>query len=135
MSHVLVVEDDPINAQLFRSILERRAGLRVTVTEDVPELFRLARSGEVQLVLMDVSLANSRLEGRPVNGVELTRLLKRDPVTAHIPVLLATAHAMRGDAEVLLAESQADAYAAKPIVDQAAFVARIRQLLDRPRAA
>ena len=71
---------------------------------------------------MDVSLANSRWEGSAVNGVELCRLLKADPRTAAIPVMLATAHAMRGDAESLIAESGADDYVAKPIVDHAAFV-------------
>ena len=48
-------------------------------------------------------------------------------------MVLATAHAMRGDAESLLAESGADDYVAKPIVDHEEFVARIRARL--PEAA
>ncbi len=34
MNHVIVVEDDPHNAILFRKILEKRAGCNVTLTED-----------------------------------------------------------------------------------------------------
>jgi two-component system cell cycle response regulator DivK len=45
-------------------------------------------------------------------------------------VVLATAHAMRGDAERLLAESGADDYVAKPIVDHAAFVLQVRNFLE-----
>jgi CheY-like chemotaxis protein len=61
--------------------------------------------------------------------VELCRILKSDPSTARIPVMLATAHAMRGDAEHLLAQSGADQYVAKPILDHAQFVNQIRGLL------
>lgn len=135
MSHVVVVEDDGVSAQLFQRVLERRGGHRVTVTQDVAELLRLVRGGGVHLVLMDVSLAHSVHEGRPVSGIEITRILKGDPATAAVPVLLATAHAMRGDDERLMGESQADGYVAKPIVDHEAFVAQVRELVERRRAA
>jgi len=125
MKHVLMVEDDPHNAVVFHKILERRAGCRVTVCEDANEILRLVRSGEVDLVMMDVSLGNTSLGGRPINGVELCRMLKSDPVTATVPIVIATAHAMRGDAERLMSESGADDYVAKPIVDHAAFAAQI----------
>jgi CheY-like chemotaxis protein len=134
MTHVVVVEDDPMNALLFRKLLEKRCGCRVTVTESPEELFLLARSGEVALILMDVSLANSRYQDRAVNGVDLCRILKGDPETREIPIVLATAHAMRGDEETLLAESGADDYLSKPVVDHTAFVARIRRSLHSEAA-
>ena len=125
MKHVLMVEDDPHNAVVFHKILERRAGCRVTVCEDAAEILKAVRSGDVDLVMMDVSLGNTSLDGRPLNGVELSRMIKSDPATAHVPVIIATAHAMRGDAERLLAESKADGYVAKPIVDHAAFAEQV----------
>ena len=133
MRRVLVVEDDAHSAVLFRKLLERRCGCEVTVTESVDEILGLCREGVVELVVMDVSLNNSRWENRAVNGVEICGLLKRDPATRHIPIVLATAHAMRGDAESLVAESGADDYVAKPIVDHAEFVRRIQNCL--PEAA
>lgn len=133
MIHVLVVEDDLHNAMLFRKLLEKRCGARVTVSESPEEVLGLARTADVRLVLMDVSLTNSFWQGRSISGVEICQLLKQDPATAHIPVVLATAHAMRGDAERLLAESGADDYIAKPIVDHERFVALIRARL--PEAA
>ena len=129
MTHVVVVEDDAMNALLFRKLLERRCGCRVTVTESPDELLALVRSGDVGLVLMDVSLANSRYQGRAVSGVDLCRVLKSAPDTASVPVVLATAHAMRGDEETLLSESGADDYQSKPIVDHDAFVERIRRTM------
>jgi two-component system cell cycle response regulator DivK len=125
VKHVLVVEDDAQNALVFRKILEKRGGFRVSVSEDPAEIFAIIDAG-VDLIVMDVSLANSRWEGRQVSGVELCRMIKRDPRRMHVPVVLATAHAMRGDAEHLVAESHADDYVAKPIIDHAAFIDTLR---------
>ncbi|MBK7368018.1 MAG: response regulator [Candidatus Eisenbacteria bacterium] len=130
MTRVVVVEDDPHNAVLFRKLLEKRLGFSVLVTESPEELFEAARSGDVALVVMDVSLAHSTLDGEAVNGVALCRMLKGERDTASIPVLLATAHAMRGDAERLLAESGADDYISKPIVDHSQFVEQVRALVQ-----
>jgi len=130
MKHVIVVEDDAVNARLFRMVLERRGGWRVTVTESAEELFALAKSGEVDAVVMDVSLHNTQWQGRSANGIDLSRALKDDPATAGIPVLLATAHAMRGDEERFLAESGADDYVSKPVIDHDAFVAQVRRWIE-----
>ena len=84
MSHVLVVEDDAHNATVLRKILEKRGGLRVTVSEDPEGILALARSGEVRLVVMDVSLTNSRYQGKVVSGVELCRMIKGDPLSTGV---------------------------------------------------
>jgi len=130
MRHVVVVEDDAHNATLFRKVLEKRTGARVTVTEDPVEVLELVQGGGVSLVVLDVSLRHSQWEGRPVGGVEICRLL-RERVRRPVPVLLATAHAMRGDAERLLEESGADDYMAKPIVDHEAFARLALSLMER----
>jgi two-component system, cell cycle response regulator DivK len=129
--HVLVVEDDPHNATLFRKIFEKRLGCTVTVTDSPDDMFDVLRTQRVELVVLDVSLGQSVWEGRPVNGIDLCRLLKADAATAGIPVLLATAHAMRGDAERLLRDSGADDYVAKPILDHAIFVTQADRLMER----
>lgn len=129
MNHVVLVEDDPHNATLFRKILEKSLGCTVTHTLEPATLFELVRAGGVHLVIMDVSLRGSEWEGRPVSGVDLSRRLKEDPATAHVPVLIATAHAMRGDEQRLLAESGADRYLSKPILDHHAFVDMVRDLM------
>ena len=106
MKHVVVVEDDAHNAVLFRRILEKRAGCRVTQTEDPAEVLELVKGGDVALVVMDVSLR-------------------------HVPILLCTAHAMRGDAERLLKQSGADDYVSKPITDHERFAALAMQMMER----
>jgi CheY-like chemotaxis protein len=129
--HVLVVEDDPHNATLFRKIFEKRMGCVVSVTDAPADLFDIVRTQPVHLLVLDVSLGQSTWQGEPVNGIDLCRMLKADPATAHIPVMLATAHAMRGDAERLLRESGADDYVAKPILDHSLFVSQAQRLVER----
>ena len=130
MKHVLVVEDDAHNAVLFRKIFEKRAGCRVTVTEDPLEVLEHVRSGSVALVVLDVSLRHSQWQGRPVGGVEICRMIRAES-HGSVPVLLATAHAMRGDAEQLLADSGADGYVSKPIIDHDEFAQRALALMER----
>ena len=129
--HVLVVEDDPHNATLFRKIFEKRLGCVVSVTDSPGDLFDVVSAQAVLLIVLDVSLGQSTWQGRPVNGIDLCRMLKANPGTANIPVMLATAHAMRGDAERLLNESGADDYVAKPILDHSQFVAQAQRLMER----
>jgi len=128
MIRVMVVEDDPHNALLFRKLLERRGGCDVTVTECAEELFEKVASGAVDLIIMDVSLANTTWEGAPVNGIDLCRMLKSSATMARVPVMLATAHAMRGDAEAFVKRSGADGYVSKPILDHGAFVAEVQAM-------
>ena len=130
MKHVLVVEDDVHNATLFSKLLSKRVGCRITLSESAEEILALASGGGVDLVIMDVSLGNTMYEGRPISGVDLTRMIKADPRSVGVPVILATAHAMRGDAEKLLAQSGADDYVSKPIIDHGAFVEQVRGMLE-----
>lgn len=129
MTTVLIVEDDPINFRVFSKILTKRGGLDVKGTEDVEEVLQFATSGEVDVILMDVSLANSVYEGKPVDGIKITQMLKSNPQTATLPVILVTAHAMQGDREHFLKQSGADDYISKPIVDHQKFIAQIVSLV------
>ena len=135
MPHVVIVEDDKMNARLFQVVLERRGGFQVTLTEDTVELLRLVNEQSVDLIIMDVSLANSRYEGKPIDGLQITRKIKDNPLTSDVPVILTTAHAMRGDRERFLLESKADDYMAKPILDQAGLLENVRKLIKKRETA
>ncbi len=128
MTTVLIVEDDPINFRVFSKILTKRGGLVVMGTEDVEEVLRVARSREADVILMDVSLSRSVYEGKSVDGITITQILKANPDTADLPVILVTAHAMEGDRESFLKRSGADGYISKPVVDHQAFVNQILEI-------
>jgi CheY-like chemotaxis protein len=130
-SAALVVEDDRASALVFSDVL-RKSGFDVTVTEDVDEVLRLAREGRLDIVIMDVSLYHSVYQGRRCDGNQIARLLKDNPKTATLPILLVTAHAMAGDRERLLRTSKADEYLAKP-VNLHHFVDTVQRLTRRVR--
>jgi CheY-like chemotaxis protein len=129
MKTVLIVEDDLINARVFSKILTKRGGLGVKHTENVEEVIKIAQAREADLILMDVSLSRSVYQGKSVDGIKITQMLKADPQTANLPVILVTAHAMEGDRENFLQQSGADGYISKPVVDHQLFVDQIMALL------
>ncbi|NEP41328.1 MAG: response regulator [Okeania sp. SIO2H7] len=126
MSTVLVVEDNPTNWNIFRKILTKRGGFNAKHSENVEEVMHLANSRQADVILMDVCLDNSFYEGKPINGIEITKMLKADPNTANVPVILVTALGTQNDAEHFIKISGADGYIAKPVMDYHDFIDRIK---------
>jgi two-component system cell cycle response regulator DivK len=131
MTTVLIVEDDMNNARVFSKILTKRGGMTVKHTEDVEEVMQIAQAREADIILMDVSLPHSLYQGKPVDGIKITQILKGNPQTASLPIILVTAHAMEGHRETFLKQSGADGYISKPVIDHQAFVDEILALLPK----
>jgi CheY-like chemotaxis protein len=129
MTTVLLVEDDPLNARVFETILKKRGGFEVVKSQDVEEILHLVSGNTINAILMDVSLSQSTYLGEAVDGIRITQLIKQQPASRHIPVVLVTAHAMRGDREKFLQDSGAEGYVAKPVVDQQHLVDEVTSLL------
>ena len=129
MARILIVEDDPTNARVAERVLSRMGGHAVTVTEDGDDVLARCVGHEVDLVVMDISLANTHVRDDPVDGVRLTRLIRERCDGGGPPVLVVTAHVMRGDRVRLLDASGADDYIAKPIVDHQELVDCVARLL------
>ncbi|HEY9832384.1 MAG TPA: response regulator [Stenomitos sp.] len=131
MNTVLIVEDEPSNVIVFSKILSKRGGLVVKHTENVEEVMQIADSGEADIILMDVDLRNSRYQGKAMDGLKITQMLKANPQTAKVPVILVTASVMEGDRENFLKLSGADGFIPKPVIDQQEFVNQIRAMLPK----
>jgi CheY-like chemotaxis protein/HPt (histidine-containing phosphotransfer) domain-containing protein len=105
-THVLVVEDNEINQQVAREILEN-AGLRVSVADNGQTALEKLEHGLFHAVLMDIQM--------PVmDGFAATDAIRSSPLLKSIPVIAMTAHAMTGDREKGLAAGMDD-YVTKPI--------------------
>jgi CheY-like chemotaxis protein len=125
MKTVLVVEDNEINWKVFERILTKRGGFVAKHTEDVEMVLQLADSQQADLILMDISLANSYYKGEAVDGIRITQMLKANPKTANLPVILVTAHGSAWDREYYLSRSGADGFIPKPVIDHKDFLAQI----------
>jgi len=89
---VLYVEDNAANLRLVERLVERRPGLRLVSAVTGALGLELARTRLPAVILMDINLPD-------MSGVEALEQLRRDPVTAHIPVVAISANAMAYDVE------------------------------------
>jgi DNA-binding response OmpR family regulator len=123
MTRVLVVEDDEDIRDLVAMLLTAR-GYSVTARVDAADVIPLATAGELDVLLMDVSLP-----GR--DGLETTRLVRADPAIANLPILLMSARTRQQDID-LGYEAGADDYVVKPFVTDD-LVLRLEKALLRRR--
>jgi two-component system, cell cycle response regulator DivK len=129
MVRILVVEDNALVAKFYRLALERVGGYEVTCSEDVDVILAQIEAAAFDLLILDVSLRNSRYQGRMIDGLELAQLIRQTPAGQRLPILLATAHAMEGDRQRLLTASGADAYLEKPVYDPNTLITKIQGML------
>lgn len=114
MTTIMIVEDNEPSRDALARRLERR-GFRTLLAGDGRQAVSLARSGQPDLILMDLGLPE-------MDGWEATRQLKADESTRHIPIIVLSAHAMTSDRELALAAG-GDDFDTKPV--------RFQQLLEK----
>ena len=102
----LIVEDNEANMELAAVLLEV-AGFEVLQAGTAEIGVDLARSKAPDVIIMDVGLPG-------MDGLEATRILKLDPDTSKLPIVVTTSHAMKGDREKAF-EAGCDGYITKPI--------------------
>ncbi len=119
MPKILLVEDNEMNRDMLSRRLQKK-GYTVVTAQDGEKGYSLARSEAPDLILMDISLP-------AMDGWEVTRLLKANALTSHIPIIALTAHAMVSDREKALGIG-CDDYDTKP-VDFARLSEKIESLL------
>lgn len=89
MHKILLVEDNEINRDMLTRRLARH-GFSVCCACDGAAGVAMAVSEMPDLILMDVALGE-------MDGWEATQLIKANPVTAAIPIIALTAHALASD--------------------------------------
>jgi two-component system cell cycle response regulator DivK len=103
---VLIVDDNASNVKLIEVTLDPSL-FQVKSAKDAEEAIKILETFEPRVILMDLQLPG-------MDGLELTRLLKRDPARRNIVILALTAYAMKGDEEKAIAAG-CDGYITKPI--------------------
>ena len=117
---ILIVDDAPVNLKLT-DILLRKEGYTVHATGDAEQALGLLRTLHPDLMLVDIQLPG-------MNGLELTRRIKRDSSTRDIVVVALTACAMKGDDERAF-RAGCDGYITKPI-ETSSLAKRVREYLE-----
>jgi CheY-like chemotaxis protein len=103
---VLIAEDNAVNRELLRELLEMR-GYDVFEACDGLQALAMVEQIRPDFLVLDLGMPG-------LDGFGVIQKIRSDPSTAKLPVLAATAYAMRGDRERVL-EAGFDGYISKPI--------------------
>jgi two-component system, OmpR family, alkaline phosphatase synthesis response regulator PhoP len=119
--HILVVDDEEDILELVRYNLAKE-GYRVTTVASGEEALKSVRSVQPDIILLDLMLPG-------VDGLEVCRLLKHDPKTQHVPLIMLSAKGEEADIVSGLELGAVD-YITKPFSPRV-LVARLRAVLRR----
>jgi twitching motility two-component system response regulator PilH len=120
MSTVLVVEDSVAQLEMITDLL-KKSGLDVTVAHDGLEALEQIKQGHPpDLIVLDIVMPH-------MNGYEVCRRIKSDPVTQGVPVVLCSSKGEEFDRYWGMKQG-ADAYIAKPF-QPTELVGTVKQLL------
>jgi len=128
MNRILVVDDNPINLDVAKSVLQSK-NYEITTATSGKEALELANGDEIDLIILDVSMPE-------MDGFEVCKRLGEHEKTARIPVIFLTAH-MKGEESVVRGlEMGANDYITKPIKNsellaRVAVMLRIKEAEDR----
>lgn len=108
---ILIVDDDPVNLMVLRRLIGRRDTYRILEAIDGQSALDLAQaSPDLELILLDVQMGD-------ISGIDVCRILKHNPRTRSIPIVLISA-VHTDDASIAEGlESGADGYITKPVDD------------------
>ena len=122
---ILVVDDEQDILQLVTYNLKKEGYLvEEALTGDAA--LRMVRERPYQLILLDLMLPG-------LSGMELCRIFKNDPGTAHVPIIMLTARSEEMD-KVMGLETGADDYITKPFSVRE-LVARVKSVIRRVEGA
>ena len=116
---ILVVEDHEDNRQILRDLLGN-AGFQMIEAETGEAGLTAAAAHTPDLILMDIQLPG-------IDGYEVTRRLKADPVLRSIPIIVVTSYALSGD-DAKARAAGCDAYVTKPFSPRQ-LLAKIKEYL------
>ena len=121
MKNVLIVDDEPDLVELVSYNLKKE-GFQVTTAPDGGIALEKARKKNFDLIILDLMLPG-------IQGIELCRILRNDPKTERVPIIMLTAKGDEAD-RIRGLETGADDYMAKPFSPRE-LVARVKAVLRR----
>lgn len=121
--HILVVDDEADLVELVSYNLKKE-GFIVESTSDGETALTKVRKGKYDLLILDLMLPG-------IQGMELCRILRNDPKTAYLPIIMLTAKGEEVD-RILGLEIGADDYITKPFSPRE-LVARVKAILRRSK--
>jgi CheY-like chemotaxis protein len=119
--HILIIDDDPVLRRLFGSLLGN-AGYEVLDAPDADQGQEMAERLQPDLILMDKNLPG-------IDGIKASGRLKKEPKTAHIPIVLLTNEDLSIETEKKMKEVSIADYIQKRLSNEE-FIMRVKKILN-----
>jgi CheY-like chemotaxis protein len=116
---LILIADDDVDTRDMYGFYLKQNGFRIAAAGDGEEALNKASKLQPNLVVMDLAMPK-------VNGEAATRILKADPKTKHIPVVLLTGYAIEGANTVR--RSNCDGFLIKPCEPES-LLSEVRRVL------
>lgn len=126
--NIIIVEDDPFSQNFYEYVF-RKAGFACIVIEDGDLLIEKLKTTEASLIIMDINLQNTYLNGEKADGIMISRFLKQNDSFSKIPIILVSAYPVSQNGKNYFEESLADDYITKPITDFNFLIGKVNKLI------
>ncbi|MDR2066911.1 MAG: response regulator transcription factor [Endomicrobium sp.] len=118
---ILILDDEEALTSLLKKMLEQE-GFRVSISKDTVEGYKKILKLKPSLAVIDINMPT-------VGGLELSRILRKDPMTKNLPIIMLTVDSAESS-KIAGFKNGIDDYIVKPFSNKE-LVARIRALLNR----
>jgi len=108
MARILVIDDEADLLEMIRLVLEQRGGHETVLSAEGPDGLAKALADPPDLAIIDVMMPG-------MNGYDVCRQLRAEPITASVPIIILTARAQPMDRDAAMGAG-ANAYMTKPVM-------------------
>jgi CheY-like chemotaxis protein len=126
---VVVVEDDELASQLYQFYFQRY-GIKSFISDNASEVIDFVKREKVGLLIMDINLTNTYIDGKKVDGLEFTKYLKNNEITKHIPIMYVTGTNIDYDKQTETIYNDSVDVITKPIINFKSFIQKINRYLE-----
>lgn len=126
---VIVVEDDELASQLYQFYFNRY-GIKAFISDNASEIIGFIQKEKVGLLIMDINLNNTYINGKKVDGLEFTKYLKNNETTKNIPIMYVTGTTLNYDKQTETIFNDSVDVITKPIINFKLFIQKINRYLE-----
>ncbi len=126
--NIIIVEDDPFSHQYYNYVFSK-AGYCPFIIENGDLIIDKLTIDEVSLIILDINLKNTFLNGNKIDGIDFAKFLKSHKLFKNIPILLVTASSDFSK-NYFISEGIAEDFILKPITDYKTLLKKVNQLVN-----
>lgn len=125
---ILIIEDDLLTKR-FYDLIFRHSEFEIIQSEEIDEIFKILETEEIKIIILDINLRNTTLDGKVISGIDLSRMIKENENLKDVKIIIVSAYMLNQEHPDFIS-SKADSFILKPIDDFNKFLGVIRKFAD-----